>query len=175
MNPEFIGRLHPLLVHFPIGILILGFILEILSYFRRFRKVSGAVPVTIFIGVVSSVLSVVTGLLLSEEGGQEPDLLFRHRLFAFMTLGFSIILLIIISYGKYLPKSRRKPARLIVFITLMAILTITGNFGGALTHGRGYLNPGNEEPQDSVQSAVNSENMTSRILVYDHIIAPIFQ
>jgi len=175
MNSEFFGRLHPILVHFPIGILILGFILEILSYTRRFRHVRGAVSVTIFTGVVSSAFSVVTGLLLSEEGGYEPDLLFRHRLFAFMTLGFSVMLLVIINYGKYLPKSRRKPARLIVFLTLMGILTITGNFGGALTHGRGYLNPGSEDPESVIQSPVGSLNPNSRVLVYDHIIAPIFQ
>ncbi|MFZ9981946.1 MAG: DUF2231 domain-containing protein [Cyclobacteriaceae bacterium] len=175
MSSEFFGRLHPILVHFPIGILILGFLLELLSYTRRFRKVRGSVPVAIFAGAVSSALSVVTGLLLSEEGGYEPDLLLRHRLFAFITLAFAVMLLVVVNYGKYLPKSRRKPARLIVFLALMGTLTITGNFGGALTHGRGYLNPAMEEDDSTSEVLSDPVNTIAPVRVYEQIIAPIFE
>ena len=31
---QFLGRLHPLVLHLPIGILLLGFLLEITSWFK---------------------------------------------------------------------------------------------------------------------------------------------
>ena len=38
---EFIGRLHPLVVHLPIGILLIAFIFEVLSRFRGYKKLKG--------------------------------------------------------------------------------------------------------------------------------------
>lgn len=136
---DFPGRIHPLLVHLPIGFLILAYLLELLSLISRFKKLRRSVPISVLISVMVTILSVISGWLLAEEGGYEEDLLFRHRLFGFMTAGFSVMLLLVITYEKQLPVSKRRPARLAVFTVLIIILTLTGHFGGSLTHGSDYL------------------------------------
>ncbi len=44
---QFLGRLHPMIVHFPIGLLVVAFILELFSFRKKkqgvpFRHISGA-------------------------------------------------------------------------------------------------------------------------------------
>lgn len=169
MNTELAGRLHPLLVHFPIGFLFLAFLLEVLSNFKRFRKVRGAVPVAVFMGTAAAVFSVISGLILSEEGGYEPDLLFRHRLFGIMTAAVAIMLWVIITFEKNLPKPKRRPVRLSVFFVLAAVLIITGNFGGSITHGRGYLS----DKQNENDLVAQAEKPNAPSLVYRDIVKPI--
>ena len=168
MNIELAGRLHPLLVHFPIGFLVLAFLLELFSRIKKFRKVRGAVPLTVFMGMVAAIIAVISGLILSDEGGYEPDLLFRHRLFGIMTAAVAIMLWLIISYEKNLAKSRRRPVRLAVFSVLTGMLTITGNFGGTITHGRGYLSA-----TEIVEIKSAPENLQPPVLFYQDLIKPI--
>ena len=165
---ELAGRLHPLLVHLPIGFLVLAFVFELLSYLRNFRKLRAAVPISVFMGAAAAVFSVLTGLVLSEEGGYESDLLFRHRLFGIITAAIAIMLWLIINYEKNLEKSRRRPARLSVFVVLIAVLTITGNFGGSITHGRGYLS--STAPEDAM---ITNEKIKAPSYVYKDIVKPI--
>ena len=47
---EFIGHFHPLLVHLPIGILLMGILLLWLSYNEKFREFQRAVPVVLLCG-----------------------------------------------------------------------------------------------------------------------------
>ncbi len=139
VDMDFPGRIHPLLVHLPIGFLVLGYLLELISLMPRYRRVRRSVPFSVLLGCIATLLSVGSGILLAEEGGYEEDLLFRHRLFAFMTAGFSVMLLLLINYEHNLPKARRRPARLAVFSVLILAMTLTGHFGGSMTHGRDYL------------------------------------
>lgn len=168
MNTEFLGRLHPLLVHFPIGVLFLAFVLEMLSNFKRFRKIRGAVPFSVAVGLAASIFSSLSGWLLSQEGGYEPDLLFRHRLFGFMTVAIAIMLWVVITYGKNLPKTKRRPVRMAVFLVMVVILTVTGHFGGSITHGRGYLST---EAETEIPKNENPGKVPE--LVFQDIVKPI--
>ena len=53
MNQDLIGRLHPLLVHLPIGFLILAFIFELLTFRKRFKKLRQAVPAAVLLGFIN--------------------------------------------------------------------------------------------------------------------------
>ncbi|MFM9075069.1 MAG: DUF2231 domain-containing protein [Bacteroidota bacterium] len=165
---DFPGRIHPLLVHLPIGFLVLAYLLEVLSLSNRFKKLRRSVPVSVFMGVVVTIFSVISGWLLADEGGYEEDLLFRHRLFGFMTLGFSVMLLLVIAYEKQLPVPRRRPARLAVFTVLIIILTLTGHFGGSLTHGRDYLSG----PDLTVADEVATSPVTASTF-FEAAVAPV--
>jgi len=168
MNTEFLGRLHPLLVHFPIGVLFLAFVLEMLSNFRRFRKIRGAVPFSVVVGLAASIFSSLSGWFLSQEGGYEPDLLFRHRLFGFMTVAIAFMLWVVITYEKNLPKPKRRPVRMAVFLVMIVILTVTGHFGGSITHGRGYLST---EAEPEISEVENPAKVPE--LVFQDIVKPI--
>jgi hypothetical protein len=86
------GRFHPLLVHLPIGILFMAFVLEVLSRFRNYKRLGVAVSPMIFWGALAASVSVVSGLALSQEGGYEDRLLNLHRNFGIATAIFSLLL-----------------------------------------------------------------------------------
>ncbi|MBU2903974.1 chitobiase/beta-hexosaminidase C-terminal domain-containing protein [Arenibacter algicola] len=157
-----LGRLHPLLVHLPIGILVLAFLMEL--YFRK--KNSGTendiIKFTLAIAAASTVLSVASGWLLGEEGGYDETLLFRHR---WMAVGLAIGTTLLYFIKKY-PKAWSKNIYLPLFISVMALLGLTGHYGGSMTHGEDYLYK-NEKAKKVVITDVDNA------LVFNDIIMPI--
>tara|TARA_R110000868_G_scaffold379928_1_gene645897 strand:- start:9698 stop:11755 length:2058 start_codon:yes stop_codon:yes gene_type:complete len=157
-----IGRLHPLLVHLPIGILVLAFLMEL--YFRK--KASGTehrlITFTLAIAALTTILSVVSGWLLGENGGYDETLLFRHR---WMAVGLAVGATALYFIKKY-PRSWSKVIYLPLFIAVMGLLSLTGHFGGSMTHGEDYLF-NNDETKKPVITDVD------KALVFNDIVRPI--
>src|SRR5918996_5672848 len=74
----FIGRFHPLIVHLPIGLLLFAAVLEGAARFRRFRRHRSLSALVLFLGAVSAVAAVVSGLLHLLEGGYDEALVASH-------------------------------------------------------------------------------------------------
>ncbi len=130
-----LGRLHPLLVHLPIGMLILTFFIEI--YERRKNKEANSDMVRFALGIaaISSVAAVGSGWLLGENGGYDQVLLFRHRWMAVaLTAGICILY-----YIKRNPRSWNRKFYIPFFILVLFLLSFTGHMGGSMTHGEDYL------------------------------------
>ena len=65
----FLGRLHPLVVHLPIGILLLLAFIELAGYWSRFPRLGGAQRTVILAcGAVASLAAAGLGWLLAERG-----------------------------------------------------------------------------------------------------------
>jgi len=141
IDMQFFGRFHPLLVHLPIGILYLAFIFEFLSYFPKYKKLRQGVQPALFWGALFAVLSAGSGLLLSQEGGHEEDLLTIHQNTGIATAVVAIVLLLIrrSAVNHFQDKGKRKLIRIFLFIPLICLLSLTGHLGGSLTHGEDYL------------------------------------
>src|SRR5215470_811218 len=63
----FLGRFHVLLVHLPLGILMLAVALEILVRFRPFRSLESAVAPAWIAGAISALAAVALGLMHATE------------------------------------------------------------------------------------------------------------
>ncbi|HET6256620.1 MAG TPA: c-type cytochrome domain-containing protein [Puia sp.] len=128
-----IGRLHPLLVHLPIGILLLGLLLEALSTRGVYAGLKPAADLSLLIGVCCAALSCITGWLLSQSGDYDEELVTVHQWLA--------ISLTVVSAGLYLVLRGRpvgwRGGTMMTVVLLLVILT--GHWGGSLTHGPGYL------------------------------------
>ncbi|HYH57374.1 MAG TPA: DUF2231 domain-containing protein, partial [Anseongella sp.] len=74
----FIGRWHPLLVHLPIGMLIMAFLLEWLARKEKYAALRPAVPVVLLTGSIGAILSCIAGYFLSFEGGYDETILSLH-------------------------------------------------------------------------------------------------
>ncbi|MEJ7643515.1 MAG: DUF2231 domain-containing protein [Chryseolinea sp.] len=61
---SFLGRLHPLVIHFPISLIVVALILEILRWRKGNTEYLAAIHVLIITGALSSLFAVVFGLLL---------------------------------------------------------------------------------------------------------------
>jgi uncharacterized membrane protein len=127
----FVGRLHPLVVHLPIGILLLLAVLELVGWRRPSLRLPPAVrTVVLLIAVLSASMAAACGWLLASKGGYDETLLERHRWLGVGTAGFALVLLLV----------RRWPRPYGAFLAAtVAALAVAGHDGGSLTHGRYYL------------------------------------
>lgn len=122
----FFGRFHPLVVHLPIGILILAAVLE----FWPGDKARTAIRVAWVLGALSAVAAAGLGWLLAAESGG-GDTLFWHR-----WLGVGVAALAV--GGVFLATKGGKLAKGYGLLTV-ALLGLAGHQGGNLTHGEDYL------------------------------------
>ncbi|MFH5883367.1 c-type cytochrome domain-containing protein [Halalkalibaculum sp. DA3122] len=135
----FLGRFHPLVLHLPIGFLVMAFILEIASRFKRFEKVGSAAGFVLLLGAASAALAAVLGYLLAQAGGYNEEMLAIHQ--------WSGIGVAVASGCAYLLKWQhdRNPSQVVdrAYLSLLSIMMLTlavaGHYGGSLTHGSDYL------------------------------------
>lgn len=151
--PLFVGRFHPLLVHLPIGFLILAALLEAIASWRQrsaqtaadgaspgaaWRDASGA---ALLAGAASAVAAITTGYLLGHAGGYGGTTFDRHQLFGILTAVAALVTTLVWAIAKLrAPENRAQLAFYRVCLAiLMVLVTATGHLGGTLTHGEGYL------------------------------------
>ena len=134
---QFVAPFHPMFVHFPIVLLIIGLVCDIIALVgREHRKGIRVVGHWMIItGAIFCVPSVLSGWGAGKLFGWEDPGLILHRTFAIMTGVLAIInaLLRIVIL-------RRKNLKMIVFPLVLSILTVslvswTGELGGVLAHG----------------------------------------
>jgi uncharacterized membrane protein/mono/diheme cytochrome c family protein len=129
----FISHLHPVLVHLPIGLILAALLLQALSKKEKYASLRIGVPVVLLAGVVSAVLSCITGLLLASGGDYDPALVSWHR-----WMGLSLTALSLVIYLRLVRKGVDRTHQLLSLV-LLVLLLITGHLGGSLTHGSDYL------------------------------------
>jgi uncharacterized membrane protein len=129
---QFLGRLHILALHLPIGFLILSFLLELAARHSS-PALRPAVGFSLFWGMVSAVVAAGLGYLLSLDGNYDSDLLGWHKWLGIGTAGLSVVLYFLHK------KAAAQRAYLPLFVLTMLVLAGTGHLGGSLTHGDGFL------------------------------------
>jgi uncharacterized membrane protein len=131
----FLGRFHVVLVHLPIGLLLLAVVMQFLSRKERFKNLGTAISISLFLGTVSAVLAAACGWLLANEGVYADQILFLHR-----WLGIGVAAIAGICWlGKTGKIKIGKRAFTFSMRFLVLLIILTGHFGGNLTHGEGYL------------------------------------
>ena len=75
---QFFGRFHALIVHLPIGFIILAVIFECLAWKKRV-DLKLAISYALLIGASFGVIAVVLGLMLASDGGYNIDTLNLHK------------------------------------------------------------------------------------------------
>lgn len=167
---EFLGHLHPVFVHLPIGFLILAYLLQ---YFFKIKEgKSKLIDFVLLLGVASSLLAAFLGWMLSLSGGYEEKLLNWHRWTAILVCVFSIFLL---AY-KWLKKDGYATILYHVMFQLMILtLVLAGHFGGEMTHGEGYL----FSFESSNKNVINKKSVilkpadTSSLAIYAGLVEPV--
>lgn len=159
---DFIGRFHPVLVHLPIGILLLGCFFHLFSFDRKL------ITAIVFWGMVSALLSALTGYFLSLSGDYEASLVNNHQWLGIITAVISVLLFVLL---RSVASTRVTKS---VAIILLLLIVVTGHLGGSLTHGEGYLNDSFDEKSTrgpAIQSIANIQEAP----VYASAIQPLFE
>jgi mono/diheme cytochrome c family protein/uncharacterized membrane protein len=128
---DFIGRFHPLLVHLPIGILLLSGLFLFLSAREKYDSLKAAVPVSLFWGMFSAIASCISGYILSNSDDYDASMIAKHQWFGIATAIVSIV-------AYYLAKKNNKQLKWAMLVMVLLIV-ITGHLGGSITHGSDYL------------------------------------
>ena len=162
---HFIGNLHPALVHLPVGIFFLCCVYQFIPSTRtggRFERFA------LWTGSVASLLSCISGLILSGSGDYDTSLVATHQWMGISLFIFSVIMLAL-EYRA--PVMRWKK---ISYVVLFVLLLITGHLGGSLTHGSDYLTGAWNEETESQGTRKIIINMDSAN-VYTDLVQPVLQ
>jgi uncharacterized membrane protein len=131
----FIGRFHPLWVHLPIGFLILAVLLKAYVVLGKKPALQEAVIFALLLGTISALIAAFLGFLLSQSGGYDGDLLDIHLIAGWTTV-------IVSGIAWWTNKNEQRFSEKLnygILGFLILILSLTGHYGGSLTHGEDYL------------------------------------
>ncbi len=159
-----VGRLHPVILHFPIVILLLAMLMEFFRFRSEFAKEKFYQEFTttlLLIGALFSAITVIMGLFLSREPGYEGGNLQWHKWF-----GVSIVF--ISSFIYWLRQTSWYSARYAVSGSFLVIfcLVVAGHYGADITHGDNFI-----------LAPVMKKHLVAidKALVYRDVIQPIFE
>lgn len=169
----FLGRFHPLIVHLPIGFIMFAFLLEILSKWKNLTELRAAIPYALLFGAVTAAKACVLGYLLSLSGEYDGPMLDGHFWFGIATTTVTLIAWLISIDKINIPALKTFKANISALTLLVVLISITGHYGGNLTHGSDYLTkyaPFGEKPKE-----IEKPKTVEEVAMYDHIIMPILE
>ena len=129
--PKFFGRFHPTLVHFPIALLTIAALAEVLGRVRREPFFFQTAWFCLAIGALASIPAAVMGWVLAESGRHNADDLFWHR---WLGVAVTVLACATLAFGRRFPKYR-----FALLLAIAALVGITGHYGGYLSYGRDWL------------------------------------
>ncbi|NEW81509.1 MAG: hypothetical protein GZ094_03980 [Mariniphaga sp.] len=129
---------HPMLVHFPIALVVFGFVTEVAAlYFKKEIYLSRMGFILLIIGTLSAIAAWLTGTLFtSEMEGAAGAIKETHELFAIITLGTLLLtsVLRIILQTKKNVNANLKWFALALYGFAAISVSITGFYGGTLVY-----------------------------------------
>jgi uncharacterized membrane protein len=157
------GRMHPMVLHVPIGILILLFVFMMLrnSFTKKqFRRV---VLVSLAMASLSAAVTALFGFFLSIGGDYGADALKQHK---FSGVALSIVAFFLLVWYSNMKKSEIVFYSSVIF-TIMLLL-FAGHTGSVLTHGENYVL---EPVTRNVSEALTVENAS----LYQLAVMPVLE
>lgn len=158
---ELIGRFHPLLLHLPLGALIYAFAHWSFDYFFRKEGEKTDFTFVLSIGALSAVASAVSGWILAGDGGYDEGLLNWHK---YLGVGTAVGAVVLLLAYRNLTNTKLFGGLFTAFILL---LTLTGHYGGSLTHGEGFLSV------SATAEAVKLPDNIEEAHVFNDLVMPI--
>ena len=139
---QLFGRLHPLVLHFPVAFLLLAAVVEVVRCFRTDPRLGRLTVFLLALGAVGALLAAGTGWIFARESHPEPEL--RPTLLWHRWLGVTTALLAATAWlaahrwaDDFRPGFRWIP-RLITWLTAV-LLTIAAHLGALLVWGADYF------------------------------------
>ena len=170
----FLGRFHPLVVHLPIGFLFFAFVLEVSSRWKKNPVLTSGIPLALFLGAVSGTVACILGYMLSLSGDYEESALDTQFWFGIVTTVIAFLAWLIRIEKINIASFNKLQPNIAALTLLVVLLSVTGHYGGNLTHGSDYLVKylpfGGVDKKELV--AVTKVQDAE---VFGHLVAPILQ
>ncbi len=158
---HFAGRLHPAVVHLPIGTFVVLAVAEGVGLLRPSARLTGSQrTVFLAVGLLSSVAAAGFGWLLARAGDYDATLLERHRWLGIGFAGLALLLVLVRAHPR---------AYAGVLVGSLAVLGAAGHLGGSLTHGEHFLT------WSDAQAPVPTYIVPGEAMVFDDVVHPILK
>ena len=170
---DFLGSLHPLMVHLPIGIILLTIAIDVFMRNKN-NSVQRVITMGWFFSFFSGLLAALFGWFLGDSGYYFEEQINIHRWsgVALVLLSFMIWILLFINFRF------NKSFKQSINITAIILLMLTGHFGGEMTHGQNYLFDNlpfvKKEISLTPLSEVESSEVDS-LYVFEDLIYPVLE
>ncbi len=140
--PELAGRMHPALVHFPIGWIALVVLLDLLTIVLGRRELEAAGLWALFLGVLAFIPAAATGLLRAYYLTVSPGIYYpveTHRNLAFLVflICFAALVLRFKSRKKF--TGTVQWVYLALMVTAAGLIGFVGHLGGKMVYGENFL------------------------------------
>ncbi len=142
--PEWAPNLHPMIVHFPIAILLLAAALDLANFFMPEKWWDSFKTTLLYgIGTITAVITYYTGTLAADSvfiSSEVQSILTRHADWAWWTSWFFGVYLLLRILFHRLNLMRRRPLRIVAFVAVLPglfLLYNTGDFGARMVFGHG--------------------------------------
>ncbi|WP_209330553.1 c-type cytochrome domain-containing protein [Lunatimonas salinarum] len=155
------GRLHPLLLHFPIVILLLALVLLLVPHWAKTKEDGLEYGENLLLlGCLTTAFTVIAGLFLSHEPGYDQEQLLWHK-----WSGLAVFWLASLLYT-YLHQPFpvwQKAGMGVIGVSLL----VSGHLGASITHGEGFVTAplASEAPLVALEDAE----------VFAHVVMPILE
>lgn len=137
---DLLGRLHPLMVHFPLALVIVAAIVELWRAMRRHDGPSPFAVTSVWFAAVGGVGAACSGWANAAFGGESTSVdLFLHR---WGGVGVAILLVALAITGTTASRAGHTAWSGLWRMGLVlcaGIVAAVGHFGGNLVHGEGYV------------------------------------
>ena len=131
---KYLGKFHPLVLHLPIGSLLMTFLLFVISKLQK-SSLDKAIRIGVDFSFLGALTATILGYFLSLDDTYDIENLKSHLFAGLITLFLTFSLCI----------SHRLQGKENLFISLFVMtliaLSITGHKGAMITHGEDYLVP----------------------------------
>jgi uncharacterized membrane protein len=137
------NHIHPMIVHFPVALIITGFLTSVLSLsFKKLTFLAKIADFLMVLGTFAAFAGYFSGeFFTAEMQGAAGELKENHELFAKITMFVMLAATVIRLYFSYLKKDETKFKWLVFCLYGIAMITvgITGYLGGTLVYN--YMMP----------------------------------
>jgi uncharacterized membrane protein len=168
----FFGRFHPLVVHLPIGFLIMAFLMWTYQWLRKTNEFRKAIIFCLLLGTLSAAMACVIGYLLSTSGEYEGELLSQHMWAGIVTTLIAGSCCAAFAFDLERKELSKLSAGLLV--SMMIGLSATGHIGGSLTHGTDYLTAYSPFGGTNEELFAAPESL-QEVVLYSHVVQPILK
>ncbi|UZD23329.1 chitobiase/beta-hexosaminidase C-terminal domain-containing protein [Algoriphagus halophytocola] len=156
---QVIGRAHPLILHFPIVLLLVGMLFIWLPDVERKPEVKEVIELFYLTGCNFAGITVILGLILAQED-YSGDLLTWHKWGGILLFTGCTLL--------YFIRSKKQSLLKVGSLVLAMTIILTGHWGADLTHGENYLLSPILKKQEEKIALSDAE-------LYPHVIRPILE
>ncbi len=140
---KWVGNFHPILLHFPIALITMAAVSELLFFWNGYSLFDQASRFMVLAAAVTIIPTVLTGLAYgynAQYEGVMATYFWWHRFFGIFTALLAIITAVI----RELPPQKFPYLRTAYYVCLSLLfisVNVTGFLGGSLTFGIGHLWP----------------------------------